>query len=1224
MRILSVFLLCLSINFLSAQDGQNFWQSYDEDLISLTPGDRQIIPNNYQTVSLDKEALKEFLRDAPKEFTTEARETPLLLDLPMPDGSLTTFAVSYSPVMMEGLASRYPGIKSYRGHSVSEKGMKLRFSVSNQGFHGVINTLNNGPIYIDPYAKGDVDHYITYFTKDHVSDIPAEHLTCGVGDLPISEDDLEIESGDESGGSASTRTTTDFVELRTFRLALGCTGEWGNDWPDLESALAQMVIGVNRLNQIFEIDASMRVMLIDDNDQLIWQSSQNDPWTNTGEGGAIIGAATGIFNSVVGAGSYDYGHVFNGPCNVGGVAFLGGVCTAALKAGGTTCQYSSSWEYTIVRITAHEMGHSFNASHTWNKCGSIDNNNISPGTAYEPGSGNTIMSYNGVCGNDPNVTGGPHDYYHASSLEQIHSFTQQGIGSACAEVITTSNHYPELELPYPNGFYIPISTPFQLTADASDEDGDEMTYCWEQYNLSPQTTDMGSPIENEPSFRSFFPTTNPTRVFPKMQNIVSNQDLPEEVLPTYARNLKFRCSVRDNNEEIGAVLWDEISFEVSDQAGPFLVTYPNQSTTWEAGQYIEVTWDVANTDAGPVNCQTVNIKLSLDGGYNYPITLVENVPNDGSHFIMVPDEITTIARVRVEAADNIFFDISNQNFEIVPATTAGYSYDASPYYQQVCLPEPAVVELPILSLMGYDSLVTFELTGLPTGAVADFSNNPVAADEGTQTITIDMNGVSGTDQYEVTVIATAPEADTLVRTFNLDIVSNDFSALALTGPFNGEQDVAELPTLTWDITPNASHYEIQIADNPSFDAASIVDEDLFAFNGEYTPSVVLEKSTPYFWRVRPVNVCGPGPYTSVSAFHTEVLVCSQMGSDNVPINISASGTPIIFSLLDWPNGGEISDVNVTKLQGTHDLVKHIRVILHSPDGTVYMLFTNICAGSNTSSFDLVFDDSAPNDIPCPPLGGAPSLPQGAGGLAVFNGEEAEGLWMLEVRVLSEEGEGGTLIDWELEICSNATPAAPVLINNNTLAVPPGMTNTIVNDLLLCEDSNNTPEELEYTVVEVPQNGVLIYNGAPLEVGDVFRQSTINAYNLTYEHDGSATLSDSFVFTVGDGEGGWIPMTTFNIEIDENATVSTEDILLDNSLLVYPNPAQDILFVKLEQAFTGNVNAKIYNVQGQVVDAQTQVNGNETLSFDTSRLPAGLYIVEMEVNGQMLTGKVAVF
>jgi len=1208
---------------LMAQSGQNFWRSANENLISTNLDNRTIIPNSYQTMELDMSAMIDYLREAPTEFTDEARERPLLLDIPMPDGNLATFAVSYSTVMQPGLAAKYAHMKSYIGYNIAQKGMRIRFSITPKGFHGAIHTLGDGQIYIDPYTNDQTEFYMSYFVRDHESTIPAEYLTCSSHDEPaVINDDATAQINSTFSNTAGTRATEN-VELRTYRLAISTTGEWGAAQGTLDNALAQLVIGVNRLNLIFEIDVAFRVILVNNNDQLIFMDAGSDPFPNSDASGMMIGANTDIINNIIGVGSYDFGHLFNLNCDTGGLAALGSICSFN-KAAAITCQYNGNWEYTITRITAHEIGHSFNATHTWNFCTNEDNTNISSGTAYEPGSGNTIMSYNGVCGNDPNATSGPHDYYHANSLESMHFFSQVGSGSNCAEVTVTDNHFPELTLPYSNGFYIPISTPFELTAEATDEDNDDLTYCWEQYNLSPFTTPMGSPQDTEPSFRSYAPSPSPTRVYPIMENVVNNVNHPWDVLPTYSRNLKFRCSVRDNNPEISGVVWDEMSFEATALAGPFLVEYPNvNGIAWEVGDYVEVTWDVAGTDAAPVNAQMVNIKLSTDGGFTYPITLIDGVPNDGSHFVMVPDNVTTTARVKIEAADNIFFDISNFNFEIAPATESGYSYDVTPFVQQICLPNAAELQLPVLSLVDYNEPVTFELIGLPAGAVASFSNNPTMPADGEQTLTIDMTGVTGTDNFEVTVIGTALDADTLVRSFNLEVVSNDFTALQLTGPSNGQQGVSELPTLEWDLTPNAFYYEVQIADNPSFSPANIIDENLNVTDGVYTSSVLLEKSTPYFWRVRPINACGPGPYTPISAFHTEVLVCTNLSSPNVPVAIPSSGTPTVSSIINVDNGGTISDLNISKLAGTHDLVKHIRATLISPEETELILFSNLCPGSNTATYDVALDDSAPVGIPCPPVGANPYLPLGAEGLAAFNGEDAEGIWTLEIRVLNDDGNGGFLNEWAIEICTNsASTAPPVLVNNNELAVPPGMTNTIVSDLLLCEDSNNTAEELEYTIVTPPMYGDLHYLGAPLAQGGVFRQSTINAYNLTYVHNGGPELADSFVFTVSDGDGGWISMTTFDIIIDENATVNTSEIEIDNELVVYPNPAQDILFVKLAQPFGGSANAKIYNVQGQVIEARKNVNG--TLSFDTSGLPAGLYIVEMELDGHLLTKKVAVY
>ena len=64
------------------------------------------------------------------------------------------------------------------------------------------------------------------------------------------------------------------------------------------------------------------------------------------------------------------------------------------------------------------MGHQFGAQHTFNNsCGG----NRSAGTAVEPGSGNTIMGYAGICA--PDVQNNSDAHFHTVSLNQMMTFT---------------------------------------------------------------------------------------------------------------------------------------------------------------------------------------------------------------------------------------------------------------------------------------------------------------------------------------------------------------------------------------------------------------------------------------------------------------------------------------------------------------------------------------------------------------------------------------------------------------------------------------------------------------------------------------------------------------------------------------------------------------------------------------------------------------------------------
>jgi hypothetical protein len=257
-------------------------------------------------------------------------------------------------------------------------------------------------------------------------------------------------------------------------------------------------------------------------------------------------------------------------------------------------------------------------------------------------------------------------YFHAVSIDQIVSYTTQGNGGICPVLTDTGNQPPAVTAGPDHT--IPAGTPFTLTASASDPEADTLTYCWEEFDLGapgPPHTDNG----NRPIFRSFAPVPSPARTFPQLSDILSGTATFGESLPVTTRSMNFRVTVRDNHSGGGAVNTGAMLVNVSANSGPFAVTQPASGTTWQAGSSQTVTWDVANTSSAPVNCGNVRILLSIDGGSSFPFTLAASTANTGTAMVSIPNAPTLTARVKVEAVDNIFFNISRPNFTITPNNT---------------------------------------------------------------------------------------------------------------------------------------------------------------------------------------------------------------------------------------------------------------------------------------------------------------------------------------------------------------------------------------------------------------------------------------------------------------------------------------------------------------------------------------------------------------------------
>ncbi len=618
------------------------WVFVAEDTIGSS-GQRQIIPQVYRTAQVNQEALRQLLGKAPLEFTQEAKDNQIELALPMPDGTFSRFRIEDSPIMEAGLAAQYPEIKTYRGQGIDDPAATVRFDLTPAGFHAMILS-ERGTVYIDPYAQGDTTNYITYYKADYRSE--AKPFQCY----------FEEDDNAPQGASQPVPYVANGTVFRTYRLALAATVEYtATKGGTVVGALAGMTTTMNRVNGVYERDLAVRMVLVANNN-LIISTAEPDGYTNN-SGSAMLGQNQTRLDTVIGTANYDIGHVFS--TGGGGVAGLNVVCLAGNKARGVTGLPDPSGDVFAIDFVAHEMGHQFGGRHTFNGTASnCGGGNRSSTAAYEPGSGSTIMAYAGICGTQ-DLQSNSDDYFHVKSLEEIAATIA---ADPCDQETATGNTLPTVTVG--PTVTIPIGTPFTLTATASDANGDAITYCWEEYDLGTQSPPDTDASGARPIFRSFDPTTNPSRTFPKLSDVLGNVSTFGESLPSINRTMNFQVTVRDNRAAGGGINTATQQVIVSAGAGPFLVTAPNTAVSWTGGTQQAVTWNVANTSGAPVNAANVKISLSTDGGNTFPTVLTSNTPNDGTQNIIVPNTPTTMARVKVEAVGNIFFDVSNANFTI--------------------------------------------------------------------------------------------------------------------------------------------------------------------------------------------------------------------------------------------------------------------------------------------------------------------------------------------------------------------------------------------------------------------------------------------------------------------------------------------------------------------------------------------------------------------------------
>ncbi|MDR3266374.1 MAG: M12 family metallo-peptidase [Tannerella sp.] len=633
---------------------QNYWTQ------TSAPVERElksVSPVNYYKLDIGK--IRQELAVAP--LNTEKGAQPVVISVPTLEGKVERFAVYSFPVMEKNMADHYQ-LGSYVGNGIDDPSKYIRFSVSPTKFQSMI--IKNGEMqFIDPmdkeatvfgvYPKSNKNGAFKCFTTESIQ----------------SKEELAklVEAGQQLTNSLGYVVLSTDQKFRTMRLALSVTGEYTTYFGGVNGALAQMNATMTRVNGVFETDFTLHLNLVDA-PELIYTDAATDPYStvtppNYEEMDNWSDELTQTLHAW-GDDKFDIGHLF-GQLGGGGYAgCIGCVCSNTLtnyKGSGITSPYDGKplGDNFDIDYVAHEMGHQLGANHTFAMT-------LESGTGanMEPGSGSTIMGYAGIT--SANVQAHSDAYFHAFSIKQV----SDNLVSKTCDVetdISDINTAPTIDV-LPT-YTIPKSTAFVLKANATDAEGDALTYTWEEYdNASTQITksNLGNTTSGA-SFRSLQGTSNPERYFPKFSTVIGGnlKNLSEwEAVSTVARSSKYAVTVRDFHAPAPQTNVRIQTITIGSN-GPFQIT--NVGSLYN-NILNNITWDVANTNTSPYNVSDVKIDYTEDQGASWTV-LTDATPNDGSEeFDLSYISEGTKIILRISAINSVFYAVSTP-LEIKSAET---------------------------------------------------------------------------------------------------------------------------------------------------------------------------------------------------------------------------------------------------------------------------------------------------------------------------------------------------------------------------------------------------------------------------------------------------------------------------------------------------------------------------------------------------------------------------
>ena len=745
----------------------------------------QWTPTNYGGKLEEKSNIRAFYKLDLNQIRAQlraAQETgvdskPIEISLPTLDGKIERFAVYSFPVVVKELADEYQ-LGSYVGVGVDDPSKYLRFSVAPNDFQSMI--IKDGLYqFIEP-----VDNSKTvYGVHPKTTDVGSKGFLCSMNEDVLSKKQIaDLYNSKKSFANNPTEfSKSSDKKYRTLRLALSVTGEYSAYFGGTTAgALAAMNATLTRVNGVFEKDLALHLNL-QNLPNIIYLNSSTDPYSPAAAGaaGAWNLELQDALSSNVGDANYDIGHLFGRSGGGGNAGCIGCICVNPTIAApeGKGSGYTSpanavpQGDSFDIDYVAHEMGHQLGANHTFT------HDLEGSGVNMEPGSGSTIMGYAGITNADVQLHSDP--YFHVASIIQI----QNNLVSKTCDVETTVSNNPPVISALPS-YLIPNNTAFVLTGNATDPEGNPMTYTWEQFDDSQvPISAVNGTVPTGPLFRSILPSTSNVRYFPKLSTVLSgslSSLFNWEAVSSVPRGLNFVLTVRDNHptntqQQTSSALQ---KIEVGNE-GPFQVT----STTVYNNAPAAITWDVVGTNNNGYNVQNVKIDYTVNNGTSWTV-ISASTPNDGSE----PYSFSSLAtgsgvKIRVSAIGNVFYAIGDATVSAL-ANTCSPSASTGIVISGITKNTASITWNP---LQNSTYSLRYRKVGTSTWSVVTVSTN-----------SYQLNGLSEGSQYEVQV---ANVCGSVVGAYSTSVI---FTTLSYTMCINATGSSADEYISNVTVTPSGN------------------------------------------------------------------------------------------------------------------------------------------------------------------------------------------------------------------------------------------------------------------------------------------------------------------------------------------------------------------------------------------------------------------------------------